>query len=721
MTPIAIWGGVECTVNRVHGVFFDQLARSGHATRPSDLDRFAALGIRTLRYPVLWERVAPRGLAQADWTWTDERLLALRDRGIRPIVGLVHHGSGPQATDLLQPAFAARLSEFAAAVADRHPWVDAYTPVNEPLTTARFSALYGHWYPHHRDDRSFVAALLHQTLAIRDAMEAVRRVNPAAALIQTEDIGLASSTPRLAYQADFENERRWLSLDLLAGRVIEGHPLMSYLQSARADERVLADLAGDPCPPDVIGLNYYLTSDRFLDHRVARYPAALVGGNGRDRYVDTEAVRVPRAGIAGHEAHLLAAWRRYSRPLALTEVHAACSREEQVRWLLEAWRGAAAARRRGADVVAITAWALLGSYDWDSLVTCDRGTYEPGAFDVRAPEPRPTLLATIVSRLARQQPIEHPLLEGRGWWRRPQRHRGVTPVRARARASKRARLLITGRTGTLGQAFALACQIRGLRHALVSRQSMDIANAASVARAIARHRPWAIVNAAGFVDVDRAEREPSRCFRENTEGPSVLAGACRAAGIRLVTFSSDLVFDGGAPSPYLESAPAMPLSVYGRSKMEAEAQVLARLGETLIIRTSAFFGPVDDFNFVTRALRQLAAGRCAPAATDVVITPTYVPELVDRTLDLLLDGEGGVWHLANADAVSWADLARLAADRAGLPARLIRPVPAATLGWTAARPAYSALGSERGTLMQPLEAALACYCANVQPGFDNAA
>ena len=100
-----------------------------------------------MRYPVLWERVAPDGLSTADWAWTDERLGLLRESGIRPIATLLHHGSGPRATHLLDPRFPEKFAAYAAAVAARYPWIDDYTLVNEPLTTARFSALYGHWYP----------------------------------------------------------------------------------------------------------------------------------------------------------------------------------------------------------------------------------------------------------------------------------------------------------------------------------------------------------------------------------------------------------------------------------------------------------------------------------------------------------------------------------------------------------------------------------------------
>ena len=196
--PLAMWGGIECTINRVGDAFFTQLDRSGHLRRDGDLGRFAALGIAALRYPVLWEATAPNGLAAADWSWTDRRLAELRRLGITPIVGLVHHGSGPRHTSLLDPSFAVGLAEFASTVAARYPWVDQWTPVNEPLTTARFSALYGIWYPHACDDRSFVAALFNQCRATVLAMAAIRRVNPAAQLIQTDDLGCTYGTEPLA-------------------------------------------------------------------------------------------------------------------------------------------------------------------------------------------------------------------------------------------------------------------------------------------------------------------------------------------------------------------------------------------------------------------------------------------------------------------------------------------------------------------------------------------
>lgn len=704
---IELWAGVECTVNRVGDRYLDQLELSGHAERASDLDRIAQLGIRTIRFPVLWERCA-RGDGTYDFAWCDARLARLRELGIEPIVGLVHHGSGPRDTSLLDARFPARLAAYARVVAARYPWVRAFTPINEPLTTARFSALYGYWYPHHRDAASMVRALLVEIEATRQAMAAIRGVTPGARLVQTEDLGRATSTRHLAHQAQYENTRRFLSFDLLCGMVTPDHPLHDHLLEHGAGADELADLAARPCPPDVIGINYYVTSDRFLDEHLDAYPAWTHSGNGRERYADVEAVRVAGRGIAGHRRILGDAWRRYRRPLALTEVHIGARSEDRLRWLLEAWQGAHAAAADGADVRAVTAWALFGSRGWDTLVVRD-GTYECGAFDVRGTEPRATAVAGAIRALARREPVRHPLAGTDGWWRRDVRVLyGGTATPGPPPAATRP-LLIAGATGTVGRAFSVVCTLRGLPHRLMARAEMDIADPASVARALERHEPWAVINAAGYARVDDAEVDPVRCWRENVAGAEVLARACAAARVSLLTFSTDLVFDGAQHEPYVESAAARPLGVLGRSKLEAEQRVLHALPEALVVRTGALFGPWDEHNFVTVALRTLATRRPFAAAADVVVSPTYLPDLVDASLDLLVDAASGIWHLANDGSLSWSALARRAGAAARIETSSLIECGIAALGLRAVRPRFSVLQSERGRLLPSFESGLARY------------
>jgi len=464
--PLELWGGTECTVNRVGDRYHDQTVLSGHDGRIDDLDLFAGLGIRALRYPVLWERCAPDAASPPDWTWPDARLGRLRDLGIRPIVGLVHHGSGPRHTHLLDEGFATGLGCYAGAVARRYPWVEDWTPINEPLTTARFSALYGHWYPHARDAGSFWRALLNQVDATRAAMRAIRRVNPAARLIQTDDLGRTWASPPLAGQAEFDNMRRWAGWDLLFGRVTGDHPLMPVLDRVGLGDRARG-IADDPCPPDIVGVNHYLTSDRWLDHRLDRYPPHLHGGNDAVRYADTEAVRVLDPPVGGLGGALREAWTRYAVPLAVTEVHNGSTREEQMRWAAEAWDTAAALRGEGADIRAVTAWSLLGSHGWNTLLTRE-GCYEPGVFDIRDGSPRPTALAALWRGLPLGLP-RHPVARTPGWWRRAERLIYPPGARGAAKASVGSRtampaLLLRGDGGSLRQAFARACAVRGITH-----------------------------------------------------------------------------------------------------------------------------------------------------------------------------------------------------------------------------------------------------------------
>jgi dTDP-4-dehydrorhamnose reductase len=419
MTAPAMWGGVECTVNRLHNSFHSQLAASGHDRRISDLDLFAQLGISRIRYPILWELVAPETAEDCSWTWSDERLRRLRELQLEPIVGLLHHGGGPRYTHLLDPEFASLFAQYAHRVAVRYPWVTCHTPINEPLTTARFSCLYGHWYPHARTDAAFARALLNESRATVLAMQAIRSVNPDAQLIATDDFGETYSTPKLLYQADFDNERRWLGWDLICGRVDRHHPLRSYLCSSGIGPAELDWLCANPCVPDVIGINHYVTSDRMLHEEWHHFPQSTWGGNGRDRYADTEAVRVLDEYVPGFERALTQSWERYKRPVALTEVHLGCTLDEQVRWLNQAWLAASSARMRGVPVVAVTSWALLGSYDWNSLLTRIDGHYEPGAFTIDDGVPRATAIARSIRALARGERVRDRVQQG--WWERESR------------------------------------------------------------------------------------------------------------------------------------------------------------------------------------------------------------------------------------------------------------------------------------------------------------
>ena len=377
---------------------------------------FAGLGLRTLRTGLNWERFE----ATRSWGCWDALLTEMKRLELRPILGLLHHGSGPRSTDLLDRGFPEKLAAFALQVATRYPDVLDYTPVNEPHTTSRFSCLYGHWFPHHREMRSYVRALLNEIKGTVLAMRAIRSIQPEARLIYTEDGGATFSTPELESFRWEREQRRWLGTDLLCGLVTQDHPLFGPLLEHGATAEEVLWFADNACPPSILGLNYYVTSDRFLDHRIELYPGMAGGDSGSEPLVDTEAVRVRAEGISGAGAVLRQAWDRYRLPVAITEAHLGCDPVEQTRWLAEVWNDAQAALASGVDVRAVTVWALLGSFNWNDLCTRHTGKYEPGVFDLSGGAPTPTPLARLTYQLAHGLPIDPDATEA-GWWQNPER------------------------------------------------------------------------------------------------------------------------------------------------------------------------------------------------------------------------------------------------------------------------------------------------------------
>lgn len=271
----------------------------------------------------------------------------------------------------------------------------------------------------------------------------------------------------------------------------------------------------------------------------------------------------------------------------------------------------------------------------------------------------------------------------------------------------------------MAQAFSRICTARGIAHHLLDRTRCDIANREAIREIFHRLRPWAVINAAGYNGIDRAGLDRNRCYRSNTLGPATLATECARRGVRLVTFSSDLVFNGTSSRSYVESDGPDPLSYYGFTKAEAERLVSNELPSALIVRTGSIFGPWDNTNFLTVALQSLAEGDKVLGAADSVSSPTYLPDLVNATLDLLIDGEQGIWHLANDGAVSEADFVALAAPLCGLSNANLYWYSLCDLAQRAPRPRFSVLGSERGWIMPKLEDALLRFAAESELELDS--
>jgi dTDP-4-dehydrorhamnose reductase len=462
--------------------------------------------------------------------------------------------------------------------------------------------------------------------------------------------------------------------------------------------------------PDIFGFNHYLTSERYLDEKIHLYPPHTHGGNGQHHYADVEAVRVNIDEETGIKILLKEAWERFHQPIAITEVHLHCHREEQLRWFKHVWQSCNNLIEESVNIQAVTTWAMLGSYGWNKLLTQDGGDYEPGAFDLRGGYLRPTALTNFIKEISHNNNCNHHLSEEKGWWLRDSRIiYGSSSKTIQMNANQTTPVLIIGKNGTLGRAFAKLCEDRCISYQLLSRQDCDIINLKSIESAIELYRPWAIINAAGFVRVDDAEKECEVCMRDNTTGPQNLAIACNKHGIQLINFSSDLVFDGKKPTAYVETDLPNPLNVYGQSKAQAEVLIQKEYSSSLIIRTSVFFSPWDEYNFVHYVRKALSGYETITAAKDIFISPTYVPHLVNACLDILIDGETGIWHLANKGSLSWSEFAFLVADKFDLNKSLIDAVNAGEINYPAKRPFNSVLTSERGQLLPSFESAMDEY------------
>ena len=714
---VEIWGGVECTIARLKNRVHDQLEKSGHESRLSDFNLFADLGIKKIRYPLLWEKYE---LEKDKFLLLhDERLNKLRELEILPIAGLLHHGSGPIFTNLLDPDFPRLLSEYAYTIAKKYPWINSYTPVNEPLTTARFSGLYGIWYPHSRDDASFTRIFLNQLKGIVLSMNAIKSINPNVELIQTEDICKVQSTDILKYQAEFENQRRWLTYDILTGKMDANHLLWDYFIRSGIKEKELEFFLNAKTIPSVCGFNYYVTGERFLDENLSAYPQSSHGGNGFHQYADVEAVRVDAASPVGFYGLLKEAWQRYQLPMALTEVHLASTREEQLRWFHEAYKTAIILKNEKIDFRAITAWAFLGSFDWNSLLKKSGNCYESGVFDIRSGKPRATALAGMIKTINAGKYYTSSLLEIPGWWKRSVRKIYIPMVVPQVMQdySHVAPLLIFG-NGSLGKAFARICNARGLPYHIINRNEVDITSRESIDLIFKERKPWAVINAAGFSKIDEAQKMPQMCFRDNTLGPSILAEMCKAENIKMVTFSSDQVFNGKKSIPYLEDDITSPLNIYGESKKKAEEYILTANPGALIIRSSSFFNPWQKNDPLTNILYSgIHLKQSHYLASDIIISPTYIPDLVNTTLDLLIDDESGIWHLSSQEEISCFEFNKLALNMASINDENIFSVLQTKLNYSAQRPKYSVLMSSHGVTLPCLQDALQCYLNELPSGW----
>jgi dTDP-4-dehydrorhamnose reductase len=220
-------------------------------------------------------------------------------------------------------------------------------------------------------------------------------------------------------------------------------------------------------------------------------------------------------------------------------------------------------------------------------------------------------------------------------------------------------ILVAGKSGQLARCLAESAAQRGIPLIAMGRPELDFEDARTVEQAARAVEPSAMVNAAAYTAVDRAESEPERAFAVNRDGAERFAVTAQRLSVPLIQISTDYVFDGQKSSPYAENDVATPLGVYGRSKLEGEAAVCDACPSALVLRTSWVYSPYGH-NFVKSILRLAETRDYVRVVDDQWGSPTAANDLANATLDVLcqLGGEGfgsraGVYHLAAQGETTW--------------------------------------------------------------------
>lgn len=238
----------------------------------------------------------------------------------------------------------------------------------------------------------------------------------------------------------------------------------------------------------------------------------------------------------------------------------------------------------------------------------------------------------------------------------------------------------------------------------LSRSDFDLTAPARMKEQLDKFAPDVVVNTAAYNLVDRCEIERELSWTVNAVGPQQLAELCTCAGIRLVHYGTDYVFDGKKKSPYLETDAANPLNHYAAGKLAGEQAVLRTSPKHLVLRTSWVFGwhPTQTKTFVHTVLRAAREGRELKATTDQTSVPTFAPNLAQWTLELIRRGANGLIHTVNDEGVSrydWTLAILEEAAQAGLTPKVcpVEKVSTAFFNSTMRRPTYTVMSNEKLT------------------------
>ncbi len=368
MTPAFIFAtGIENSYPTIQNgkVRVDEMEKCGHYKRwREDFDCTQQIGVRFLRYGPPLHRTH-LGPGRYDWSFVDETFRDLHARSITPIVDLCHFGVPDWVGNFQNPDFPALFAEYAAAFAQRFPWVQLYTPVNEMYVCAMFSARYGWWNEQLSDDRAFVTALKHIVKANILAMHAILEARPDALFIQSESSEyFHAENPAAIKPAEILNAERFLSLDLNYGLRVNSEMYEFLTDNGMTREEYHFFLANDVKHHCIMGNDYYATNE----HRISSDGGTRAAGE-----------------VFGYCEITRQYYDRYMLPVMHTETNTwqGPKGDEAVYWLWKEWANVLRLRNSGVPVVGFTWYSLTDQMDWDSALREDKRILNPlGLFDL---------------------------------------------------------------------------------------------------------------------------------------------------------------------------------------------------------------------------------------------------------------------------------------------------------------------------------------------------
>jgi len=280
------------------------------------------------------------------------------------------------------------------------------------------------------------------------------------------------------------------------------------------------------------------------------------------------------------------------------------------------------------------------------------------------------------------------------------------------------RILVIGAKGMLGRDLVetLRTSFPGDEITGWDVEEIDIQEERSTVTRIKNLEPGVIVNVAAYTDVDGCELNEKKAFAINAEGVKHVALGAVRCGAKVVTLSTDYIFDGKKGSPYVEEDPPNPLNVYGRSKWKGEQYVQELAKDPLIIRTQWLYGKHGK-NFVASILRQAREKASLSVVNDQIGSPTYTVDL-SHAIALLIERKArGIFHVANNDSCTWYHYARRILELSGIEGAKVVPVSSKELAYPAVRPAYSVLDTQKlkreaGLTLRPWTEALKDYLSS---------